>query len=63
MRHDVMRFAKVAVRVWGCQMDFDHPEVTAKAGIDALRRLNEDLTVRHVLDVLHYFTFSIGDKT
>lgn len=37
MHHDVMRFAKVAVRVWGCQMDFEHPEVTAKAGIEALR--------------------------
>ncbi len=35
-KHDVMRFAKLAVRVWGCQMDFDHPEVTALAGIDAL---------------------------
>lgn len=38
MNHDVMRFAKAAVRVWGCQMDFDHPEVTAKAGIEALRQ-------------------------
>ncbi|MBO6129959.1 MAG: iron-containing alcohol dehydrogenase [Pseudobutyrivibrio sp.] len=37
MKHDVMRFAKVATRVWGCQMDFDNPEVTAKAGIEALR--------------------------
>ncbi len=37
MQHDVMRFAKAAVRVWGCQMDFDHPEVTAKAGIEAFR--------------------------
>lgn len=37
MHHDVMRFAKVAVRVWGCQMDFENPEVTAKAGIEALR--------------------------
>ena len=37
MGHDVMRFAKVAVRVWGCQMDFDHPEVTARAGIEAFR--------------------------
>ena len=37
MNHDVMRFAKVAVRVWGCQMDFEHPEVTAKAGIEAFR--------------------------
>ena len=38
MKHDVMRFAQVAVRVWGCQMDFAHPEVTANAGIEALRR-------------------------
>jgi len=37
MNYDVMRFAKVAVRVWGCQMDFDHPEVTALEGIEALR--------------------------
>ena len=37
MNHDVMRFAQAAVRVWGCQMDFEHPEVTAKAGIEAFR--------------------------
>ncbi|MCR4689935.1 MAG: iron-containing alcohol dehydrogenase [Lachnospiraceae bacterium] len=36
-KHDVMRFAKVAVRVWGCQMDFDHPEVTALEGIAAFQ--------------------------
>ncbi len=35
-KHDVMRFAKLAVRVWGCQMDFDNPESTALAGIAAL---------------------------
>ena len=38
MNHDVTRFAQLAVRVWGCPMDFYHPEVTAKAGIEALRR-------------------------
>lgn len=38
LSHDVMRFAKIAVRVWGCQMDFEHPEVTAKAGIERLRQ-------------------------
>ena len=37
MHHNVMRFAQAAVRVWGCQMDFEHPENTAKAGIEALR--------------------------
>jgi len=38
LEHDVMRFAQVAVRVWGCQMDFEHPEVTAKEGIEAFRK-------------------------
>lgn len=38
MKHDITRFAKIAVRVWGCDMDFEHPEVTAKAGIEAFRR-------------------------
>lgn len=37
MNHNVMRFAQIAVRVWGCQMDFEHPERTAKEGIEALR--------------------------
>lgn len=37
MNHDVMRFAQIAVRVWGCQMDFAHPERTAEEGIEALR--------------------------
>ena len=32
-----MRFAQAAVRVWGCQMDFAHPEVTASQGIEKLR--------------------------
>ena len=43
-QHDVMRFAQAAVRVRGCQMDFAHPEATAKAGIE----------------VLHSFLISIG---
>ena len=33
-----MRFAKAAVRVWGCSMDFEHPEVTALEGIEAFSR-------------------------
>lgn len=38
MQHDVTRFAQIAVRVWGCPMDFYHPEKTAAEGIAALRR-------------------------
>ena len=32
-RHDVMRFAQYAMRVWGAEMDFAHPEKTALEGI------------------------------
>jgi len=34
MKQDVMRFAQFAVRVWGCEMDFQHPERTALQGIE-----------------------------
>ena len=37
-QHDVMRFAQIAVRLWGCQMNFAHPEVTALEGIRCFRR-------------------------
>ena len=37
MHHDVMRFAQLASRVWGCSMDFTNPENTAKAGIQAFK--------------------------
>ncbi len=36
MKHDVMRFAQLAVRVWGCEMDYQNPERTALQGIDRL---------------------------
>ena len=33
VNHDVMRFAQLAVRVFGCQMDFQNPQRTAEEGI------------------------------
>lgn len=36
-KHDVMRFAQWANRVWNCKMDFTNPEATALAGIEAFR--------------------------
>lgn len=33
MHHDIMRFAQFAVRVWGCQMNFENPVITAREGI------------------------------
>ena len=38
MNHDVMRFAQMAVRVWGCEMDFQQPEKTALQGIYKLEQ-------------------------
>lgn len=38
MNHNVMRFAQMACRVFGCNMDFENPENTAKAGICEFRR-------------------------
>ena len=39
MKHNVMRFAQAAVRVWGCEMNFEDPEKTALEGIEAFRNL------------------------
>lgn len=35
--HDPARFAQMAVRVFGCQMDFADPARTARAGVQAFR--------------------------
>jgi alcohol dehydrogenase YqhD (iron-dependent ADH family) len=35
-KHNVMRFARMAVNVFGIKMDYEKPERTATAGIDAL---------------------------
>lgn len=37
LHHNVNRYARLAVNVWGCQMNFEHPEETAKEGIGAFR--------------------------
>ncbi|MCI6560753.1 MAG: iron-containing alcohol dehydrogenase [Ruminococcus sp.] len=37
MHHNVMKFAQMAVRVFGCEMNFERPELTAKEGIRAFR--------------------------
>ncbi|WP_066455694.1 iron-containing alcohol dehydrogenase [Anaerotruncus rubiinfantis] len=35
MQYDIQRFARIATRLWGIETDFEHPEKTAKLGIDA----------------------------
>lgn len=37
MKQDINRFAQIAVRVWGCEMNFANPEETAKEGIQRLK--------------------------
>lgn len=38
MSHNVMRFAQMAVRVFGVAMNFENPEETARLGIKAFRK-------------------------
>ena len=38
MPHNPMRFAQMATRIFGCPMNFEKPEETAKAGILAFRK-------------------------
>ncbi|MCM1328690.1 MAG: iron-containing alcohol dehydrogenase [Ruminococcus sp.] len=43
MRRNAMRFAQAAVRVWGCEMNFENPEYTALAGIKSFRRFLKEI--------------------
>lgn len=52
MDHDIMRFAQIATRVWGCNMDFAHPEATAKAGIEAFRAFLKSIGMPQTLGEL-----------
>ena len=38
-----MRFAQMAVRIWGCPMNFENPEETALKGISCFRRFLHDI--------------------
>ncbi len=42
-KHDVMRFAQMAVRVWGCEMNFENPDETALKGIRAFRKFLSEI--------------------
>ena len=38
MDHDIGRFAQIAVRVWGCEMNFQNPKETARDGIERFKK-------------------------
>ena len=42
-KHNVLRFAQMATRVFGCEMNFEDPEQTAVNGIKAFRRFLHDI--------------------
>lgn len=42
-KHDVMRFAQMAVRIWGCEMNFENPEETALKGIASFRKFLHEI--------------------
>lgn len=37
MNHDVDKFCQYATRVWGCEMNYEHPELTAMEGIERFK--------------------------
>lgn len=50
--HDTARFARFAVNVFGCEMDFACPERTARQGIRRLRQFFRDLGMPTTLEEL-----------
>lgn len=41
--HNVMRFAQMATRIWGIQMNFENPKETALQGISAFRKFLHEI--------------------
>ncbi|MBQ7132775.1 MAG: iron-containing alcohol dehydrogenase, partial [Oscillospiraceae bacterium] len=42
-KHNPMRFAQMAVRVWGCEMNFENVEETALKGIICFRKFLREI--------------------
>ena len=61
MQEDVMRFARLAVNVWGCEMNFGHPEETALEGINRFREFFTSLGLPATLGELEIQEADIDD--
>ena len=48
--HNPTRLAQFAVRVFGCEMNFEHPEDTARQGIERLRQFFRSLGMPTTLE-------------
>ena len=51
-KHDVNRFANLAVHIWGCEMDINNPENTALEGIKALKEFWKSIGMPSTLEEL-----------
>ncbi len=61
LKHNVMRFAQVATRVWGCSMDFSDPEKTAIEGIKRYRQFLKSIGMPQTFDELGAKESDISD--
>lgn len=52
---DVRKFAQLAVRVWGCEMDFAHPARTALQGIRAMQSYFKEIGMPVLMPELEIF--------
>lgn len=57
---DVRKFAQLAVRVWGCEMNFDHPERTALRGIRAMQAYFKEIGMPITLPELDVYPKDYG---
>lgn len=60
-RHNISRFARYAVNVWNLDMDFEHPEKTALAGIRATEKFFCELNMPVTLKELGVSPFSFKE--
>jgi len=65
-KYNIPLFARFAVNVWGIEMNYDHAEITAQAGIDAMktyfRSLDMPVTMRD-LDISSDYYDDIAELT
>ncbi len=65
-KYDLRKFCQFATRVWGIEMNYDHPEQTALAGIEALKTYFNSLGMPvsfKELDINPAVYEKIADKT
>lgn len=60
-KYNIPRFCQYAVRVWNCEMDYENPESTAIAGIEATSRFFKEIGMPSTLGELNITEDSIEE--